>query len=134
MRFIGDKSIMQTTKRPVFLSLHQIHLPLTGVISIAHRLTGVVLFLLLPLLLYLFQHSLESAEGFSEVRQWLQSWPWRLLVLLATWWFSHHLFAGLRFLLMDFDIGVKLPQARLGASLVLVAAGAVVLALFVGML
>lgn len=134
MRSVDGKSIMQTTKRPVFLSLHQTHLPLTGFVSIAHRLTGVLLFLLLPLLLYLLQHSLASEAAFDEVRQWLHSWPWRLLLLLLIWWFAHHLFAGLRFLLMDFDIGVQLPQARLGATLVLLAAAVVVLAVIVGML
>jgi succinate dehydrogenase / fumarate reductase cytochrome b subunit len=126
MRFPGGKSIMQTNKRPVFLTLHQIHLPLAGLVSIAHRITGVLLFLILPLVIYLLDHSLESAEGFVEVMQWLQGWPWRLLFAVMVWWFAHHLFAGLRFILIDLDIGVNPAPARHGARLVLLC-GAVVL-------
>lgn len=118
MRFSGTKSIMQTNKRPVFLNLSQIHLPLTGIVSITHRVTGVLLFLSLPLLIYLLQCSLESAEKYAEVQHWLQSRVWRLFLVLVVWWFAHHLLSGLRFMLIDLDIGVGLAQARLGAKLV----------------
>lgn len=118
MRFPGIKSTMQTNKRPVFLNLTQIHLPLTGFISIAHRVTGVLLFLSLPLLIYLFQCSLESPEKFAEVQQWLHSWAWRTFLALVLWWFAHHLLGGLRFMLIDLDIGVGLAEARMSAKLV----------------
>jgi succinate dehydrogenase / fumarate reductase cytochrome b subunit len=127
MRLIGAKSIMQMQKRPVFLVLHQLRLPLTGLVSIAHRITGIMLFLHLPLMLYLLQHSLASAGGFAEVQRWLQSWPARLEMALVAWWLAHHLFAGLRHLLLDMDIGVGLAQARRSAVLVLVGGGLVLL-------
>ncbi|MGM0594582.1 MAG: succinate dehydrogenase, cytochrome b556 subunit [Pseudomonadota bacterium] len=111
---------MSTPNRPVFLNLLQIHLPLTGWISIAHRITGVVLFLLLPLPLYLWQRSLESMEGYAQVALWLQQWPLRLLLLLMGWWFFHHLVAGVRFLLMDLERGVSLTAARRSARAVVV--------------
>lgn len=126
MRFSGDKSTMLIDKRPVFLALRHIHLPLAGIVSIAHRITGVLLFLMLPVLIFLLQHSLESAKGYAQVQQWLQSWPWRLLFVLLGWSFAHHLFAGLRHMLIDLDIGVKQPLARLGARLVILG-GALVL-------
>jgi succinate dehydrogenase / fumarate reductase cytochrome b subunit len=112
---------MRTDKRPVFLHLWQIQLPLTGWISILHRLTGLLLFLFLPLPLYLWQHSLQSETGFAQVSEWLAAWPLRLLVWLLIWWFAHHLFAGVRFLLIDVDLGVSLRSARWSASAVLVA-------------
>lgn len=120
---------MQTSNRPVFLHLLQIHLPLTGWISILHRITGALLFLLLPLPIYLWQRSLESEAGYAQVLDWLESWPPRLLVLLLLWWFAHHLFAGIRYLLLDLDYGVGLAQARVSARLVLLGDALVLLIL-----
>lgn len=112
---------MRSDKRPVFLHLWQIQLPLTGWVSILHRLTGLLLFLFLPLPLYLWQRSLESEAGFVQVSQWLAAWPLRLLLLLLIGWFAHHLFAGVRFLLIDLDRGVSLAPARWSARAVLIA-------------
>ena len=88
-----------------------------------------VLFLSLPLPLYLWQRSLQSEAGYQQVSAWLAGWPLRLLLLLLLWWFAHHLFAGIRLLLMDLDRGVGLTQARLSARLVLAADLVVLLAL-----
>ena len=112
---------MSPANRPVFLHLLQIRLPLTGWVSIAHRITGVVLFLLLPVPIYLWQRSLESESGYQQVQLWLESTLIRMLLLLLVWWFFHHLISGLRVLLIDFDKGVSLPVARLTAALILVA-------------
>lgn len=120
---------MQTRDRPVFLHLLRIHLPVTGWISILHRLTGVLLFLLLPLPLYLWQRSLESEAGYVQVLDWLGSWPLRMLFLLLLWWFAHHLFAGIRYLLLDLDRGVELARARVSARLVLFADALVIVLL-----
>lgn len=108
---------MPERKRPIFLHLLKIHLPVTGWVSIVHRITGVLLFLLLPVPLYLLQRSLESPEGFQQVQVWLGLWPVRLLLLLMLWWFAHHLFAGIRFLLIDLDRGVRITTARRSALL-----------------
>lgn len=112
---------MRNTHRPVFLQLFKIHLPLTGWISILHRITGVLLFLLLPVPLYLWQRSLQDEAGFALVLEWLNHWPLRMLTLLLLWWFAHHLFAGIRFLLLDLDVGVGLRAARRSARWVLLA-------------
>lgn len=109
---------MPRQKRPVFLNLLQIHLPLMGWVSIVHRLTGVMLFLLLPLPLWLWQRSLSNEAGFLMISEWLQAWPLRLLLLLMLWWFLHHLFAGLRVLLLDIEIGSSLKTARNSAIVV----------------
>lgn len=118
---------MQNSKRPVFLNLLQIHLPLMGWVSIAHRLTGVLLFLLLPLPLWLWQHSLGSAADFAQVEEWLQALPVRLLLLLMLWWFLHHLFAGIRFLLLDMDVGASIKVARSSAVALLLLDGLLLL-------
>jgi len=116
---------MLNKTRPVFLNLLQIHLPLMGWVSIAHRITGIMLFLSLPLPLWLWQRSLASAEDFTRIAQWLEDWPLRLMLLLLLWWFLHHLFAGLRVLLLDMEIGSDLQTARLSALVVLMLDGLV---------
>lgn len=118
---------MLTRNRPVFLHLLQIHLPLTGWVSILHRLTGVILFLLLPLPLYLWQLSLESPMGYQQVQHWLDAIPLRALLLLLGWWFFHHLASGIRFLLLDIEIGVSLQAARRSAAAILIADAAFLL-------
>ncbi|PKO54691.1 MAG: succinate dehydrogenase, cytochrome b556 subunit, partial [Betaproteobacteria bacterium HGW-Betaproteobacteria-19] len=52
-------------QRPKHLALHEIRLPLPGIVSILHRVSGVGLFLMLPFLLYLLDLSLGSAESFE---------------------------------------------------------------------
>ena len=111
-------------QRPVFLNLFQIRLPVTGVASIAHRISGAILLLLVPLLLYGLQLSLRSPEDFARVTGWLdQTWV-RLAAIPVIWALAHHFFAGIRFLLMDLDCGLNVNTARVSAWLVL-AAGAV---------
>lgn len=110
---------------PRFLNLVQIHLPVTGLVSILHRLSGVVLFLLLPVLLYLLELSLSSAVGFTRVQSLLYSWPLQLAGLLVLWLFFHHLLAGLRVLFIDMEWGSDLSTARRTAWMTLF--GAIVL-------
>ena len=118
--------------RPVFLNLLQIKLPVTGVVSIAHRISGVLLFISLPIALYLLGLSLSSEAGFQRSVAILQSLPFRLLALLVSWALLHHLLAGLRFLLIDLDIGVRKTPARASALGVIVSG--VVLTLVAGWL
>ena len=101
--------------RPKYLNLLKIRLPITGVASINHRLSGLILFLAIPVSLYLFQLSLSSITGFAEALNYLSS-PWvKLALVLLIWSFVHHLFAGFRFLLIDQNIGISLSVARKSA-------------------
>jgi succinate dehydrogenase / fumarate reductase cytochrome b subunit len=118
--------------RPVFLNLLQIKLPVTGVVSIAHRISGMLLFFCLPAALYLLGLSLSSEAGFQRSVAIVQSLPFRLLALLVIWALLHHLLAGLRYLLIDLDIGVRKTPARASALSVIV--GGLVLALLAGLL
>jgi len=107
--------------RPVYLNLLKIRLPLAGMISFAHRITGVVLFLALPFAVYLLGLSIESEQSFQNVQQILNR-PFMVLVqVLLLWSIAHHFFAGIRFLLIDAEIGVEKSSARLGSWIVLVA-------------
>ena len=108
--------------RPKYLNLLKIRLPITGVASINHRISGLLLFLAIPFSLYLLQLSLKNKNGFDEVLSCLSSPVIKLALVLLTWSFVHHLFAGLRFLLIDQNIGISLPAARKTAWFVVFAA------------
>jgi len=108
--------------RPKYLNLLKIRLPITGIASINHRLSGLILFLFIPVSLYLFQLSLSSKNGFAEMLTWLSSPVIKLALVVLTWSFIHHLFAGFRFLLIDQNIGISLPAARKSAWFVVFAA------------
>jgi succinate dehydrogenase / fumarate reductase cytochrome b subunit len=110
-----------TDQRPVYLNLIKIRLPLPGIISFAHRITGVVLFLALPFVVYLLDLSIESEQSFAKVQQILNQPVMLFVQILLLWSLAHHFFAGIRFLLIDAEIGVEKSQARLASWLVLLA-------------
>ncbi|MBK9131472.1 MAG: succinate dehydrogenase, cytochrome b556 subunit [Gammaproteobacteria bacterium] len=83
------------------------------------RLSGVLLVLSIPVLAYLFDRSLADAEGYAEVFALLQGDGARVVLILLAWVFAHHLLAGIRFLLIDLDVGVELRGARASAWAVL---------------
>ena len=114
------------SERPSFLHLLKIRQPVTAVVSIFHRISGVLLFLSLPFLVWLLQLSVRSAGDFERVTAWLASPLARVTGLLLGWALLHHFLAGIRFLLLDLDIGLSLKAARTTAWIVL----ALVAALF----
>lgn len=105
--------------RPKFLALHQIRLPLPGLISILHRASGALMFLVLPVLLWMLQYSLRSIETYTELVDDLRHPFSKLFLLVVLWAFLHHFCAGIRYLAMDMDVGVKLAQARASSKWVL---------------
>jgi succinate dehydrogenase / fumarate reductase cytochrome b subunit len=105
--------------RPKFLALHQIRLPLPGVVSILHRISGALLFLALPFLLWMLQCSLRSVETYTELMDNLQRPVSMIFLLVVLWALLHHFCAGIRYLMIDFDIGVGLAQARTSSKWVL---------------
>ena len=105
-------------RRPVFLNLFRIHFPVTAVVSIAHRVSGVLLALSLPVVIFLLHHSLAGPQDFAEVSRWLAGVPARVLLLLLGWLLAHHFFAGIRFLLIDLELGVSRSAARASAWIV----------------
>ncbi len=115
-------------KRPVFFDLTRIHHPVMAVMSIAHRISGVILFLAIPVSAYLLDLSLRSPQGYADVVKLIEYSVVKLFLILLLWAFSHHLFAGIRYLLIDIDVGVELHTARRTATAV-ICAGVVVLLL-----
>ena len=109
-------------KRPRFLNPLAVHMPVGAVASILHRLSGVLLFLLLPPAAWLFAVSLQDPGRHAEVMALLGS-PWmKLPGGLFLWALLHHLFAGIRFLLLDAGHGIERTAARRMAWLATLAA------------
>ncbi len=127
-------SLKDARGRPVHLNLLRIRLPIAGVMSIVHRITGVLMFLALPFLIYLFDRSLRGPDDYRVVAEGLHS-PLGVLFLFALLWsVLHHLLAGLRYLLIDVDLGVDKTMARITAWLVLLLAPLFALLLTWGLL
>ena len=110
---------MMNKKRPKHLALHKIKLPLPAFISILHRASGLLLFLSLPLLLWLFQNSLRSIETHTQLLTILQHPLSKAVMLGLLWAFLHHFCAGIRYLALDFHIGSSLAQARFSSKVVM---------------
>ena len=108
-----------TKKRPKHLALHKIKLPLPGFVSILHRVSGLLLFISLPLLLWLLQDSLNSIESYTNLIDHLQSPLLKLFLLGLLWAFLHHFCAGIRYLLIDIHLASTLSAARLSSKLVM---------------
>jgi succinate dehydrogenase / fumarate reductase cytochrome b subunit len=104
--------MQKKNNRPVFLDLARIRLPITAIISIVHRLAGIVLFLSIPFAIYMLDLSLGSQLGYNRVQVLLGHVPIKILVVIIFWALAHHLFAGVRVLLIDFGIGVEREEAR----------------------
>ncbi len=113
--------------RPKFLNLLQIRLPVTGVVSIVHRISGVLLVFGIPLIIYLLELSMQGPEGFDQLASMFSSLPVRLGLLLGGAMVAYHLIAGVRFLLIDLGVGEHVTGARRSAWSVLGASAAVLL-------
>jgi len=109
-----------TDTRPVYLNLFQIRLPITGMVSFAHRVSGFLLFLAIPVSVYIFGLSLTSEAGFAQSLQMLQQPVVQLVLLILVWAFAHHLLAGIRYLCLDFDIGIDKAGSRISALIVII--------------
>lgn len=107
--------------RPFYLNLFKIKLPIPGMVSIFHRITGVLMFLALPFAVYLLDLSLQGESGFEQVGALLDLPFIQFLCLVFLWSLFHHLFAGIRFLLIDFDIAVDKRPSQITAWLVFIA-------------
>ena len=107
-----------TDRRPVFLDLLHIQMPVGALTSIMHRMTGVLLAIGVPFTFYLLDRSLQSELGYAEVFALFDRWYAKCGLLLLIWSLTHHLLAGIRHLLSDIDVGSLLPAARRSAWIV----------------
>jgi succinate dehydrogenase / fumarate reductase cytochrome b subunit len=109
--------------RPVYLNLLAIRQPLPAIVSILHRISGALLFLVgIPLALWGLDASLRSPDGYAQFAT-AMSHPFAKLVALALLWSTiHHLLAGVRHLMLDVHVGVDLASARRSSAAVFVLA------------
>jgi succinate dehydrogenase / fumarate reductase, cytochrome b subunit len=113
--------------RPKYLSLpallFEIRLPVPGWVSILHRISGALL--VLPFaawLLFMLDTSLRSEQDFQYAKDVYLRLPLvKLGLLVFIWSYCHHFCAGIRYLLLDLDIGIDLKTARLTSWIVIVA-------------
>lgn len=115
-------------KRPVNLDLSTIKFPVTAIASITHRITGVAIFLALPILLWMLDRSLASPESFADLKELMMT---SLLVKLVVWGILsvllYHLVAGIRHLIMDTGVGESLEGGRRGAKLAFIISAVLIL-------
>ena len=107
-----------TKKRPKHLNLIKIKMPVTAVVSILHRVSGILLFLSIPYIIWLLSLSVKSEQGFDEVVAIFTSDWGRLINIILLWAIIHHFYAGLRFLLLDIDFAISREAASKMAWLV----------------
>ena len=101
--------------RPKYLNLFKIWMPITAVTSILHRLSGVLLFISIPVLIYTLQEILRDEASYKSILECFDHIFVKGFVLVLLWAVLHHLLAGIRFLIIDFDIGVNKSIARASA-------------------
>ena len=126
------------TKRPEFRNINALtdlphyRLPLAAVVSILHRISGAIMFLFLPFIIWMFDVSVSSEisfarfknvfnKGIGEAPGWvLPGWSLKLLGLVLLWAYLHHLIAGLRHLWMDVNHAVSKEFGKSSAAVTLV--------------
>lgn len=117
-------------RRPEFRNIHysqilQYRLPIAGIMSILHRASGGIMFLLLPLFIYLFDLSLTSEMSYARLMELTSSVVVKLILCGLAWAFIHHIVGGIRHLINDMHIGItkeaspKMAWAALTSSLVI---------------
>lgn len=101
--------------RPININPFSIRLPVSAWVSIGHRISGVILFLLVPLLLIGLDNSLASQEDFDYLSAMIEALhlQWLFWILFASLLF--HMLAGIRHLLMDIHVGESLKVSRVTA-------------------
>ena len=108
---------MNTDHRPVYIDLRKINLPVSALISITHRLSGMyVIFITLPLMLALIYFSTESEDSFNELSLFLKNYKFILgLIVLSFCILWYHILSGVRHLIMDAHIGESLLASKYSA-------------------
>ncbi len=123
---------MKNKQRPVNLDLQTISFPVTAIASILHRVSGVITFVALSILLWMLGTSLSSPEGFDTVMSILDN----ILVKLVFWGIltalAYHIVLGIRHLIMDMGYWEELESGSQSARVAFVITG--VLAVLAGVL
>jgi succinate dehydrogenase / fumarate reductase cytochrome b subunit len=139
--WIAMADTTQAQERPVYRNIHvsQIigyRLPPAGIVSILHRVSGALMFLLLPFVIWLFDVSLTSEISYERFTStfvaglgWLPGWFMKLVALALIWAYLHHFIAGIRHLWMDVAHTVSKEEGYLSAISTLASSGLLTLIL-----
>lgn len=111
---------MEKQVRPKNLNLLTIQFPIPAIISILHRISGVILFLLIPFFLWALHFSLSSESHFATLHDFFEAPLVKFILWGVLSAFIYHFIAGIRHLLMDVHIGEALQSGKRGAQLVIV--------------
>lgn len=109
-------------KRPVNLDLTTIRFPITAIVSITHRISGVALYAGIAVLLWMLQASLQSEESFLQLKEMLASPLAQVILWVTLAALAWHLVMGIRHMIMDLGVGESLEGGRRGAQLAIVCA------------
>ncbi len=115
--------------RPIWYNINLLNLPVPGIVSIFHRISGLLLTLAIIGLLYCLDGSLKSEVDFGQIRGGLSHPLVKLVALGFMWSFLHHFCAGIRFLFLDLGKGINLSSARATAYAVFIVSGLLTLIL-----
>ena len=123
-----EQTLRTQTARPIFLNFARLRFPVGSIASIGHRISGIVLVCALPFALLFLERSLRSEEAFASFLEAFRSPAGRVGLVIVAWACAHHLFAGIRHLLMDVGVGASLSAGRRSAYAALAAALAIAVA------
>ena len=110
---------MISKQRPKHLNLFAIRLPIPGFVSILHRISGFLMVALLGLLIFVIDQLITSSDSFSNISFIFENLYVKLFLIIPIWALSHHLLAGIRFLLLDFHVFIELKATRIFSALIL---------------
>ncbi len=108
--------------RPINLNLFTIRFPIPAIASILHRASGLILFLAIPIFLWVLSASLSSSQRYDEIYQMLAEPFCKLVIWGLLSAFFYHFVAGIRHLLMDINVGISLKSGRLSALITILLA------------
>ena len=130
---MSKSNINKTGKKPEFRNIHAMRdlptyrLPVAGWVSILHRASGAIMFLLMPFIIWMFDNSISSEISFEKFKAifnigagFVPGWFFKLVVLAIIWAYLHHLIAGVRHLYMDAKHAVSKEFGRSSAISTLV--------------
>ncbi|WP_423600611.1 succinate dehydrogenase, cytochrome b556 subunit [Roseateles sp. MS654] len=127
-----DANQATTQQRPVYTNIHitdiaSYRLPPAGWVSILHRISGMLMFFLLPFVIWLFDTSVTSEASFERFTEafvvgigFVPAWFVKLATLGLIWGYLHHFIAGVRHLWMDATHSVSKQQGKISAIVTLV--------------
>ncbi len=106
--------------RPVNLNLMTIKFPVPAIVSILHRISGLLLFIIIPFLLWALQTSLDSSGSYQNLITYMSNPLSKFTIWVFIVCFIYHLFAGIRHLIQDIGWGESLKAGRISAYLIMI--------------